>query len=355
MNDYLVEMKGITKRFPGVQALSNVDLRIGHGEIVCLLGENGAGKSTLMKILTGVYRPDEGEILFGGEAIRLSSTRDAYERGINIIFQEFNLCPNLSAMENVFLGNENRGKGGTFSYKTTQRRAEEYFRRLKIDIDPCTPVNRLGVAQQQMVEIAKALAYDTKVLIMDEPTSALADKEIGNLFDIMRDLKARGISIVFISHKLDEVLSITDRVVVLRDGHNSGDIATRDADEDKLITMMVGRELSHLYAPRKKPPSNEIAVEVKHISGPPNIRDISFTVRKGEIVGLAGLVGADRTELAKLIIGAVRKKRGKLSSLENPWKSGPLQIRWRPTSPTCRKTGRIQPSSWECPRGKTSP
>jgi len=318
MNDYLVEMRGITKRFPGVQALSKVDLGIGRGEILCLLGENGAGKSTLMKILTGVYKPDEGEILFGKESIHLSSTRDAYERGINIIFQEFNLCPNLSAMENLFLGNENRGRGGTFSYRTTQRRAEGYFRKLKIDIDPCTPVNRLGVAQQQMVEIAKALAYDTKVLIMDEPTSALADKEIENLFGIMRDLKSRGISIVFISHKLDEVLTITDRVVVLRDGKNSGDIATAEADEGKLINMMVGRELNHLYAPRKNPPSEEIAVEVKHISGPPNIRDISFYVRKGEIVGLAGLVGAGRTELAKLIIGAVRKKQGEVTIFGKP-------------------------------------
>jgi ABC-type sugar transport system ATPase subunit len=310
MNDYLVEMLGISKRFPGVQALNNVTLRIGHGEILCLLGENGAGKSTLMKILTGVYKPDNGQILFGGKPLSLTSPRDAYERGINIIFQEFNLCPNLSAMENVFLGNENRGPQGLFSYKITRRRAEDFFSRLKTNIDPRTLVGTLGVAQQQIIEISKALAYDTKLLIMDEPTSALADTEIENLFEIMRGLKSRGISIVFISHKLEEVLAITDRIVVLRDGENSGDIATAEADEGTLITMMVGRELDRFYAPRQLRPSSEVAVEIRHLSGPPNIHDVSFFIRKGEIVGLAGLVGAGRTELAKLIIGAVRKDSG---------------------------------------------
>lgn len=318
MSDYLVEMRGISKRFPGVRALRDVNLRIRRGEILCLLGENGAGKSTLMKILTGVYKPDGGTILVDGKPVVLVSPRDAYARGINIIFQEFNLCPNLSAMENVFLGNENRGPQGLFSYRTTRKRTEELFSRLKIDIDPRVRVERLGVAQQQLIEISKALAQDTKLLIMDEPTSALADTEIENLFGIMRDLKSRGISIVFISHKLDEVLAITDHIVVLRDGENIGDIATSEADESTLITMMVGRDLDNLYTARKDRPDGDPVVEVKHLSGPPNIRDVSFFIRKGEIVGLAGLVGAGRTELAKLIIGAVRKERGEIVLFGKP-------------------------------------
>ncbi len=312
MGEYLVEMKGISKQFPGVKALSDVDFNIGENEIVCLLGENGAGKSTLMKVLTGVYKPDSGNIYYNGKVLDLHSTRDAYEQGINIIFQEFNLCPNLSAMENIFLGNENRTKGGLFSYKDTRQRAEEFFSRLKIDIHPDDLVGSLGVAQQQMIEIAKALAYKTKVLIMDEPTSALAEKEIVNLFEIMRDLKAQGISIIFISHKLEEVLEITDRVVILRDGENAGNILTKEADEQKLISLMVGRELNRFYTERKAKPSEDVVFEAEDLCGPPNINNISFRIRKGEIVGLAGLVGAGRTELAKLIIGAEKKTGGRM-------------------------------------------
>ena len=312
MSEYLVEMKEISKDFPGVKALKNVDFNIRKGEIVCLLGENGAGKSTLMKVLTGVYRPDGGCIYYDGSALDLHSTREAYEQGINIIFQEFNLCPNLTAMENVFLGNENKTKSGLLSYRETRRRAEEFFSRLKIDIKPDDIVENLGVAQQQMIEIAKALAYDTKVLIMDEPTSALAEKEIENLFIIMRELKDKGISIIFISHKLDEVLEITDRVVILRDGENAGDILTKEADEQKLVSIMVGRELSEFYTDRKNKPMDEIVFEAEGLCGPPHIKDASFKIKKGEILGLAGLVGAGRTELAKLIIGAEKKTAGRV-------------------------------------------
>jgi ABC-type sugar transport system ATPase subunit len=312
MHNYLIEMKNICKQFPGVKALHSVNFTLSKGEIVCLLGENGAGKSTLMKILTGVYQPDSGSILYHGKPLTLQNPRDAYEKGINIIFQEFNLCSNLSAMENLFLGNENRGTWGSFSYRKTREKALEIFKKLKVDIDPEIPVNQLGVAYQQMVEIAKALTYDIKVLIMDEPTSALAEKEIENLFFIMRELKSRGISIIFISHKLEEVLEITDRIVVLRDGENSGDVITADTDQDRLVSLMVGREINRLYATRKETTRNDIAVEVSHVSGPPHIRDISFSICKGEILGLAGLVGAGRTELAKLIIGAEKKTQGKI-------------------------------------------
>ena len=312
MSEYLVEMRGICKRFPGVQALQDVDFRIRPGEIVCLLGENGAGKSTLMKVLTGVYQPDGGSLYFQGEPFKLTSPQEAYKRGINIIFQEFNLCPNLSAMENLFLGNENRTARGFFSWKKTRIRAKDFFCRLKIAIEPDTPVGKLGVAQQQMVEIAKALSYDTKLLIMDEPTSALADKEIKNLFSIMKDLKSQGIAIIFISHKLEEVMEITDRITVLRDGCNCGDVNTSETTENGLVSMMVGRELEKLYTQRTKNPSGDIVLRVEELSGPPFIDSISFGIHRGEILGLAGLVGAGRTELAKLLIGAVKKESGRV-------------------------------------------
>jgi len=310
MSEFLIEMKGISKQFPGVKALKNVDLRIAKGEIVCLLGENGAGKSTLMKILTGVYKPDEGSLFYNGKPLTLNSPRDAYEQGINIIFQEFNLCPNLSAMENLFMGNENRTKYGFFSYKETRKKAKDFFSRLKIDIATDIPVAKLGVAQQQMIEIAKALSYDTRVLIMDEPTSALAIKEIENLFLIMKELKKKGISIIFISHKLEEVLEITDRIVILRDGENCGDVMTSATSRKQLVSLMVGRELHNFYTKRKTKPSNETVFEVRGMSGPPHIKNVSFHVKKGEILGLAGLVGAGRTELANLLIGAEKKTEG---------------------------------------------
>lgn len=310
MNTYLVEMRNICKRFPGVRALHNVNFMIEKGEVVCLLGENGAGKSTLMKILTGVYKQDSGTILFQGEELDVTNTRDAYKRGINIIFQEFNLCPNLSAMENIFLGNENRTKGGFFSHKETREKALALFKKLDIDIDADVPVCSLSVAKQQMVEIAKALSYDTKVLIMDEPTSALTMKEIETLFSIIRSLKERGVAIIFISHKLEEVLAISDRIVILRDGENCGDILAKDATENKLVSLMVGRDMDDFYAKRKSKPSEEVLLEVRGLTGGSKIRDVSFSIRQGEILGLAGLVGAGRNALVKLLIGADRKRAG---------------------------------------------
>ncbi len=310
MPDALVEMRGISKQFPGVQALRDVDFSVRPGEIVGLIGENGAGKSTLMKILTGVYPEYEGSVLFEGEEVRLRNTREAYERGISIVFQEFNLCPNLSAMENLFLGNENRTRAGFLSYRQTRDRAESAFRRLKMDIDPATPAGDLGVAQQQMIEVAKALAHHTRVLVMDEPTSALADREVTNLFGIVRGLKAEGIAVVFISHRLGEVLTIADRVTCLRDGRLSGEVETHAADRDDLVAMMVGRELDHRSTRRRGRPSEEVVLEVSGLSGPPMIRNVSFVLRKGEVLGLAGLIGAGRTELARLLMGAVKKTSG---------------------------------------------
>ena len=312
MAETLVEMRNISKRFGGVQALKKVSFSIRKGEIVCLLGENGAGKSTLIKILAGVYPANDGTISFDGESVRFKNTRDAYDRGISIVFQELNLCPYLSVMENLFLGNEVQ-RWSIVSYRRMREKAEQVFSNLKTRINPSLLVKDLGIAQQQMIEVAKALSYHTKILIMDEPTSALAENEIQNLFKIVRNLKSKGVSIVFISHKLKEVLEISDRIVCLKDGENSGEVETGATDENRLVSMMVGRELDHMYTRRKGEPSAEVVFEVNNLSGPPSIKDVSFQLRKGEIVGLAGLIGAGRTELAMLIVGAKKKKSGRFS------------------------------------------
>jgi ABC-type sugar transport system ATPase subunit len=306
-------MRGISKTFPGVRAVNRVDFSVGPREIVGLVGENGAGKSTLMKVLTGVYRADEGQIEFLGREARFRNTREAYAQGISIVFQEFNLCPNLSAMENLFLGSEVLNRFGLVSYSTMRAMADTAFGNLKIDIEPAALVRNLGVAQQQMIEVAKALSHETKILIMDEPTSVLTDKEIENLFAIMRDLVRKGISIVFISHKLKEVLAITDRVVCLRDGEKSGEAVTESVCEDDLVSMMVGRELDRMYTRRRRDPSGHVVLEVQNLSGSSMVDNVSFQVRRGEVVGLAGLIGAGRTELARLIVGAEQKTEGTIA------------------------------------------
>ena len=309
----LVEMKKITKEFPGVRALTDVDFTIGSGEIRGLIGENGAGKSTLMKILTGVYPCDAGEINYQGQPLRLKKPGESYSKGISIIFQEFNLCRNLSVMENIFLGKEiTSGSAKLIDYRQMRERAKKLFDRLKIDLDPDMEVRKLGVAQQQMVEIAKALSYDTRLLIMDEPTSSLASTEVATLFEIVRDLKAQGISSIFISHKLDEMLEITETISVLRDGMNAGELVTAQTNKDEIIAHMVGRELDHFFTKRKGVRGKDVVFEVQGMSGLPNTKNVSFQIYQGEIVGLAGLVGAGRTELAKLLMGLARKTAGKI-------------------------------------------
>lgn len=306
----LLELRGIHKEFSGVPVLKGVSMSVGRGEIVCLLGENGAGKSTLMKIVAGVHTHYEGTMLVDGKPAEFRNTAHAAEYGIGVVYQEFNLCPNLTAMENLFMGHEPRTSIGLIDYRAMRQMAAEAFAKIGARIAPDAIVRALGVAQQQMIEITKAMSHNTRLLIMDEPTAALPEAEVANLFRLVRDLKARGIAIVFISHKLQEVLSLTDRVVCLKDGENSGMIKTSEATEDKLISMMVGRPLDKLYGRRQAEPSSEVVLEVRNLSGPPHIKDVSFEVRRGEIVGLAGLVGAGRTEVAKLIMGAVKRTRG---------------------------------------------
>jgi ABC-type sugar transport system ATPase subunit len=310
MGQDIFEMIDIHKSFGGVKALRGVDFRIGESEIMGLLGENGAGKSTLMKVLTGVHQPDSGEIRCRGNPTRIHSTQTAHALGISTIFQEFNLCPNLSALENLYLGNESTRYGLFVDHRKQKRKALELFSMFNVDVDPEVHVGDLGVAHQQLVEIAKSLTFDPCLLIMDEPTASLSRKEVQNLFAIMRDLKAKGISIVFISHKLEEVLEVTDRVVVLRDGNNAGETPTAMASRQMLISMMVGRVLENLYTERKKAPGKEVVFEVSEVSGPPNRKKVSFALHRGEILGLAGLVGAGRTELARLLIGAERRTSG---------------------------------------------
>ena len=305
MDGALFELRGICKAFPGVQALNNVDFSARPGEVVGLLGENGAGKSTLMKVLAGVYHAEAGELLWQGRPLRFRTIQEAKEAGISLIFQELNNCPNLKPLDNLFLGRELHRKGTPFlDYRSMEAKALELFEYLGIHVDLEAEVGSLSTAVQQMIEIAKALLTDVKLLIMDEPTSSLSDVETARLFRVIRELKARGIAVVFISHKLNEVFEITDRVVVLRDGENAGEIDPKRDTLDQLIACMVGRELDSFFTRRTNDRPGEEVLRVEGLCGPPHVAEVSFNVRRGEILGVAGLIGAGRTEMARMLIGA---------------------------------------------------
>jgi ribose transport system ATP-binding protein len=303
----LLEMRGITKRFPGVVALSDVRLRLAAGEVLALMGENGAGKSTLMKILGGAYRPDGGEILVAGRPVVFEGVRDAKKAGIALIHQELMLAPNLNVAGNIFLGNEWKPAGllSPLAWRSMNARAAELLKRVGLNRPPTKSVAALTVGEMQMVEIAKALSLDARIIIMDEPTSSLTAGESQKLFQIIRQLKAEGIGIVYISHRMEEVLDLADRVTVLRDGKYVGDLDRAEATHEKLVNMMVGRELSANYFPPKAPlaPDAPVVLSVRHLVVPGSPAKVSFTARKGEIVGFAGLVGAGRTELMQTIFG----------------------------------------------------
>ncbi|PWH16915.1 MAG: ABC transporter ATP-binding protein [Anaerolineae bacterium] len=312
MKPPILEMKNITKEFPGVKALSDVSFRVAEGEIHCLVGENGAGKSTLMKVLSGVYPYGSysGEILFNGQVQKFSGIRDSERAGIGIIYQELALVPEMSVYENIFLGNE-ICKGWTVDWNETIRRASQMLAKVRLDVNPETKVRDLGVGKQQLVEIAKALSRDVKLLILDEPTAALNEDDSANLLDLLRDLKQHGVTCILISHKLKEVISIADTVTVLRDGKT---ICTLDAkkgevSEQVLIKHMVGREINNVYPPRERSCTDEVVLEVKNWSaydpklGRMVLKDVAFNLKKGEIVGFAGLMGSGRTELARSIFG----------------------------------------------------
>ncbi len=300
----LAEMRAIDKRFPGVHALNNARFDLHRGEVHALMGENGAGKSTLMKILTGVNQPDSGEILIEGRAVTLPGPRAAQALGISIIHQELHLMNHLSAAQNIFIGREPRRFFGAFTDETrANAAAAKLFRRMKVDIDPRAEVGQMTVARQQLVEIAKALSFDAKVLVMDEPTSALNDREVAHLFAVIEDLKAHGVGIVYITHKMDEVKQIADRVTVMRDGQTIETMFAAEAPMTKIISLMVGRELAEAVRAAPREGGGE-ALRVEGLSRGTAIRDVSFSLRKGEILGFAGLMGAGRTEVARAIFGA---------------------------------------------------
>ncbi|MEN6500439.1 MAG: sugar ABC transporter ATP-binding protein [Rectinema sp.] len=327
MAEPLLQLKKICKSFPGVKALDEVDFSIQEGEVVGLLGENGAGKSTLVKIISGVYMPDSGDMIWCGNRFSLKSIMDAQEKGIAIIFQELNNCPNLSALENLFLGREIRSKTGVVNFRAMKKKAEEIFSYLDVQIPLTTPVGKLSVALQQMVEIGKALLTKAKLIIMDEPTSSLTDKESRKLFQIIKELKAKNISVIFISHKLEEVFDVTDRIIVLRDGRRVGELETRSATRDSLVSLMVGREIQSFFSSRSKTAGTEVLLKVENFSGPPNVSGVNFELHRGEILGFAGLIGAGRTELALLLFGAEQKTSGRMFlqgkevHIRSPWQA----------------------------------
>lgn len=309
----LLEMKNISKSFPGVKALSNVSLDLHEGEVLALVGENGAGKSTLMKILTGIYSKDEGEILYNGEALEIHSPKEAQEKGISIIHQELNLMKDLTIGENIYIGREPRGIFNFFiKDRKLNQMATELFEKLSLDLNSKTKVQKLTVAKQQMVEIAKALSFDSKILIMDEPTTALTDHEIDVLFEIINQLKKEGVGIIYISHRMDELKRITDRVLIMRDGQYVETLKTADTEISTVINLMVGREIFIESKPQNTNSTDEIVLELKNITSTSNIKDISFQLRKGEILGFAGLMGAGRTEVANAIFGVDKIKKGEV-------------------------------------------
>lgn len=305
----LLEMEGICKAFPGVRALHDVDLTLGRGEVLALLGENGAGKSTLIKMLGGAHTADRGTIRVGGLQAELSTPAQAVSAGIGVIYQEFNLVPALTASENIFLGRE-RGIG--FVHGTAERRrAGELFDQIGVTVPLNMPCGQLSVAQQQTVEIAKALSQDVRLLVMDEPSAALTPQEVRKLFAIIRDLKSRGIGVIYISHRLNEIFEIADRVSVLRDGELVGSHPISGMSRTQLIEMMVGRAIENEY-PKEQVTIGEPRLVVRNLMRGSAVRDVSFVVRRGEVLGLTGLVGAGRTETARLIFGADRAESGSI-------------------------------------------
>ncbi|MBD3675458.1 MAG: sugar ABC transporter ATP-binding protein [Planctomycetaceae bacterium] len=303
MNHPLLEVRIVTKYFPGVVALKQVSLTLEAGEVLALIGENGAGKSTLMKILAGIQQPDLGKLFWNGKEADIDSVEAAMELGIALIHQELNLADNLDIGSNIFLGREPRNKLGIVNRRIIREESRKVLERVGLDFDPRTSLTKLSIGQQQLVEIAKALSMNAKVLIMDEPTSSLSSKETRRLFKVVKDLKQQGVSVIYIAHRLGEVKELADRVVVFRDGQNSGELAKEEISHDRMVQLMVGRDVSQLYERTPHKPGDEI-LKVTDLASPafPDAKN-NFSIRAGEIVGLAGLIGAGRTELLRVLFG----------------------------------------------------
>lgn len=312
MADTILKMSGITKVFGGVVALNGAQLELKKGEIHALIGENGAGKSTLMKILLGMHKRDQGEIVYRGKAVNYTSPADALKDGISMIHQEISLVSELNVSENIWLGREKEfGKFGYINIKKRDAKAKELLESLKIDIDPRDNVEKLSIAQMQLVEIARAISYNPSIIIMDEPTSALTGEEIEKLYEIIRDLARKGVSVVFISHKLEELYAICDTVTVMRDGNYIATRPMKEVDKDDLIRMIAGRKIEKLYE-RQAAEFGEVAFEVQNLEREGVFSDISFSVRKGEVFGLCGLMGAGRSEILRAIFGIDKLTSGKI-------------------------------------------
>ncbi|MDU0845185.1 MAG: galactose/methyl galactoside ABC transporter ATP-binding protein MglA [Enterobacter asburiae] len=311
--EYLLEMSGINKSFPGVKALDNVNLKVRPHSIHALMGENGAGKSTLLKCLFGIYQKDSGSILFQGKEIDFHSAKEALENGISMVHQELNLVLQRSVMDNMWLGRYPT-KGVFVDQDKMYRDTKAIFDELDIDIDPRARVGTLSVSQMQMIEIAKAFSYDAKIVIMDEPTSSLTEKEVNHLFTIIRKLKDRGCGIVYISHKMEEIFQLCDEITILRDGQWIATQPLEGLDMDKIIAMMVGRSLNQRFPDKENKPG-EVILEVRNLTSlrQPSIRDVSFDLHKGEILGIAGLVGAKRTDIVETLFGIREKAQGTIT------------------------------------------
>lgn len=310
----LLRMEHISKSFPGVKALSDVTIDLQYGEVLALVGENGAGKSTLMKILTGIYPKDEGTITLQGKDITVHSPKQAQELGISIIHQELNLMKDLTVAENIFIGREPKGTMNLLvNDKQLNKQTAELFNKLNLDLDPKTKVRHLTVAKQQMVEIAKALSFNSKILIMDEPTTALTETEIDTLFDIITSIREKGVGIIYISHRMDELKRISDRITVMRDGTYVDTLKTSETEMSKVIQLMVGRHVYIESKPNIASGEKETVLKVSNISTKNLLKDVSFDLKKGEILGFAGLMGAGRTEVARVLFGADPSTNGTIN------------------------------------------
>ena len=311
MQEVILRMQNIRKTFPGVVALDNVNLDVRSGTVHSLMGENGAGKSTLMKCLIGMYTPDEGTVELAGDIVRFKDTKDGLEHGISMIHQELSPVPEMMVAENIWLGREPRGRLGLLSPSAMLRKTRELFDEWKIDIDPRARMKDLTVSKQQMVEIAKAISYDAKIIIMDEPTSAIPEREVAHLHGMIKRLTDFGVAIIYITHKMDEVFRISDDITVFRDGKHVGSYPAKELDRDKLIKLMVGRELTDLF-PKEEAEIGEVVLSVKGLNRGAVVKDVSFELRRGEILGLAGLMGAGRTEVLETIFGIEKADSGEV-------------------------------------------
>lgn len=320
MAEELFRMENISKSFPGVKALDNVSFSVNKGEVHGLVGENGAGKSTLMKVMTGVYKADEGEIFIEGEKVNIDSVSKAHELGVSIIFQELTLCRHLSVADNIFIGRPPK-KGGLIDDKEMHRQAKAILDDLGIKLSTHTVVSRLSVAQQQMVEIAKAISYNSRILVLDEPTAVLTEREIAQLFEIIRNLQKKGVGMVYISHRMEELSQICERASVIRDGQYIGTRNLKEITLDELVNMIVGRSLEDKY-PKYTRKIGDTMLEVKNLKQGSRLNVESLSVRKGEILGISGLVGAGRTEIMRCIFGA-----DKVDSMELYMEGKPIQVK----------------------------